>query len=347
MKREQKREQNHVKKISIIHLNNSPNNQEIKIYPSKRRNILNTPEIINNNIKNTSYNTISDACRVSKRIYRSKLSSDKNNEKIERVSTDILEPKYIYKREINLNRNQYDKIELSKNSNNNFLSYNYSTSNSFEKKNDIYKNNSSIHIINQSKKNKESDNKNKDNILKNNTTIFISGSSKHNKVKSDLNQYMPDYNIIKSKTINKDNTSPKKAQTPLISLIKNKYQQKNDLNIGKEENRVKFSRRLEITEKTEVLLPNQKFKPFEQYEKIISAYREDGWGIYDDTTDLERAIKLCDAYYGDPSSVIPLCKKAGVPVMVQNVDIKFDEKTNKEWISIYAICSNRFLISIN
>ena len=100
MKREQKREQNHVKKISIIHLNNSPNNQEIKIYPSKRRNILNTPEIINNNIKNTSYNTISDACRVSKRIYKPKLSSDKNNEKIERVSTDILEPKYIYKKEI-------------------------------------------------------------------------------------------------------------------------------------------------------------------------------------------------------------------------------------------------------
>ena len=65
---------------------------------------------------------------------------------------------------------------------------------------------------------------------------------------------------------------------------------------------------------------------WERYEKIITLYREDGWGIYDDTTDLERAIKLCDAYYGDPSSVIQLCKKAMVPVMVQNVDVKDNVK---------------------
>ena len=344
MKREQKREQNHVKKISIIHLNNSPNNQELKIYSSKRRNILNTPEIINNNIKNTSYNTISDACRVSKRIYKPKLSSDKNNEKIERVSTDILEPKYIYKREINLNRNQYDKIELSKNSNNNFLSYNYSTSNSFEKKNDIYKNNSSIHIINQSKKNKESDNKNKDNILKNNTTIFISGSSKHNKVKSDLNQYMPDYNIIKSKTINKDNTSPKKAQTPLISLIKNKYQQKNDLNIGKEENRVKFSRRLEITEKTEVLLPNQKFKPFEQYEKkenpIIEIKKNiDGKNI---RTIKETLIKttIKNSIINTPNSYI--VKNSSLPKVTL-----IKKKTTKEYITKIKFYSNSIDLNKN
>ena len=61
---------------------------------------------------------------------------------------------------------------------------------------------------------------------------------------------------------------------------------------------------------------------WERYEKIITSYRGDGWGIYDDTTDLERAIKLCDAYYGDPSSVIQLCKKAGKPVMVQNVFVE-------------------------
>ena len=60
---------------------------------------------------------------------------------------------------------------------------------------------------------------------------------------------------------------------------------------------------------------------WERYEKIVKKYQDEGWGIYDDTTDLDRAIRLADAYYGDPSSVIQLCKKAGMPVMVQNISL--------------------------
>ena len=255
------KQQNHVKKISIIHLNNRSNNQELKIYPNKTRNILNNQEIINNNINNISYHTINDVNKASRRIYRPRLNSNNNNDKIERVKTDILEPKNIYKRDINNRRN---KIELSRNVNNKYLSYNCSVSNSLEKNNDIYRNNSSLHIINQSTKNKEQENKD---ISKNNTTIFISGISKHTKENSTLNKYTPNISIMKSKTIIKGNNTPKISITPRISLIKNKIEQNKDLNIGKEENKVKFSRRLEITEKTEVLLPNQKFKPIEQYEK--------------------------------------------------------------------------------
>ena len=62
-------------------------------------------------------------------------------------------------------------------------------------------------------------------------------------------------------------------------------------------------------------------KLFERYEKIVEDYCAAGFGIYDDTADLDRAIKISDAYYGDPSSVIQLCKKVGMPAMVQNVDI--------------------------
>ena len=58
-----------------------------------------------------------------------------------------------------------------------------------------------------------------------------------------------------------------------------------------------------------------------RYEKIVNEYCEKGFGIYDDTADLDRAIKISDAYYGDPSSVIQLCRKVGMPAMVQNVDI--------------------------
>ncbi|MBD5523483.1 MAG: hypothetical protein HDR04_03520 [Lachnospiraceae bacterium] len=57
------------------------------------------------------------------------------------------------------------------------------------------------------------------------------------------------------------------------------------------------------------------------YEKIVEAYREEGWGIYDDSADLERAVILSDAYYGDMSSVVQVYQETGKPVMIQNVDV--------------------------
>lgn len=60
---------------------------------------------------------------------------------------------------------------------------------------------------------------------------------------------------------------------------------------------------------------------WQEYEKIVRRYREEGWGIYDDTVDLDRAIVISDAYYGDPSSVVQLCQEAGMPVMLQKVDV--------------------------
>lgn len=65
-------------------------------------------------------------------------------------------------------------------------------------------------------------------------------------------------------------------------------------------------------------------KLWETYERIVKQYLEEGWGIYDDTADLNRAIALCDAYYGDGSSVVQLCQKAGKPVMLQNVLVVTD-----------------------
>jgi hypothetical protein len=59
----------------------------------------------------------------------------------------------------------------------------------------------------------------------------------------------------------------------------------------------------------------------EKYQKLIETFRISGWGIYDDTADLNRAIAMADAYYGDYSSVVQLCKKAGIPIMLQNMNI--------------------------
>lgn len=57
------------------------------------------------------------------------------------------------------------------------------------------------------------------------------------------------------------------------------------------------------------------------YEKLVEEYRAEGWGIYDDSAELDRAIALSDAYYGDHSSLVQLCQQAGKPVMIQDVEI--------------------------
>ena len=57
---------------------------------------------------------------------------------------------------------------------------------------------------------------------------------------------------------------------------------------------------------------------WEEYQNIVQEYKEKGWGIYDDTPQLARAIAVSDGYYGDYSSLIPLCKSVGMPVMIQN-----------------------------
>lgn len=58
------------------------------------------------------------------------------------------------------------------------------------------------------------------------------------------------------------------------------------------------------------------------YEQIESEYINGGWGIYDDTSDIYRAIALSDAYYGDLSSVVELYKRTGKPIMIQKVAIR-------------------------
>lgn len=60
---------------------------------------------------------------------------------------------------------------------------------------------------------------------------------------------------------------------------------------------------------------------WKQYQAMVEQYRSEAWGIYDDSPKLERAIGISDAYYGDPSSVVELCKVSGKPIMIQNVAV--------------------------
>ena len=58
----------------------------------------------------------------------------------------------------------------------------------------------------------------------------------------------------------------------------------------------------------------------EEYEEIIREYKEAGWGIYDDTPDLNRAVAWCDACYGDENSVALMFEFLGKPSLIQNIE---------------------------
>lgn len=60
---------------------------------------------------------------------------------------------------------------------------------------------------------------------------------------------------------------------------------------------------------------------YERFEKIENEFVKEGWGIYDTTSDMYRAITLSDAYYGDMSSVVELYKRTEKPIMIQNPNI--------------------------
>lgn len=60
---------------------------------------------------------------------------------------------------------------------------------------------------------------------------------------------------------------------------------------------------------------------WKEYSQIVEQYCKGGWGIYDDSADMDRAVVLSDAYYGDQSSIVQVYQETGKPVMIQNVEV--------------------------
>ncbi len=71
------------------------------------------------------------------------------------------------------------------------------------------------------------------------------------------------------------------------------------------------------------LIPNtiKSMRPqlWTEYEELVKTYKEENWGIYDDSADMERVVVLSDAYYGDSSSVVRVYQETGKPIMIQDV----------------------------
>jgi hypothetical protein len=85
-----------------------------------------------------------------------------------------------------------------------------------------------------------------------------------------------------------------------------------------------------------------------EYAEIVSEYKSGGYGIYDDTEDLSRAITLSDVYYGDGSSVVELFEAAGKPVACQF--LKYMPTIHGFWAdenSLWFIDSNNILYKHN
>lgn len=80
----------------------------------------------------------------------------------------------------------------------------------------------------------------------------------------------------------------------------------------------------------------------DSYRAIINQYKLDGWGIYDDTTDMNTAIALSDAYYGDGGSLLAVYEKTGKPILQQNilVDNLVDEQNIPIWPCSFCIENN-------
>lgn len=58
-----------------------------------------------------------------------------------------------------------------------------------------------------------------------------------------------------------------------------------------------------------------------EYHQIMGEFRRENWGIYDDTGDMQRAVAMADAYYGDESELLQLFLEKGKYAMIQDYEI--------------------------
>lgn len=88
-----------------------------------------------------------------------------------------------------------------------------------------------------------------------------------------------------------------------------------------------------------------------RYSEFVERYKEEGWGIYDDTDDEARALTATDACYGDWSTIAWEYQNHGKPVMKQNADITYNTKNNlQSGYETIPVCSvfkdgNEFWVS--
>lgn len=84
----------------------------------------------------------------------------------------------------------------------------------------------------------------------------------------------------------------------------------------------------------------------EEYKIIKDKYIREGWGIFDNTTDMDRAVMLSDAYYGDRSSIVHLYMLTGKKIMLQNVNSMPDSRDSFAMDNIVEHDGDWYFISL-
>jgi hypothetical protein len=73
-----------------------------------------------------------------------------------------------------------------------------------------------------------------------------------------------------------------------------------------------------------------------EYAQIVADFKRDGYGVYDDGPDAHGAIALCDAYYGDGGSMVPMFRLTGKPMLLQDTAVTGGRK-----LAFTAICETQ------
>ncbi len=71
----------------------------------------------------------------------------------------------------------------------------------------------------------------------------------------------------------------------------------------------------------------------EQYMKIIDEFKALSNGVYDDTSDVHRAIAISDAYIGDWSSMVTMYGITGKPIFITNINAETNIEEEEESLS--------------
>jgi len=71
----------------------------------------------------------------------------------------------------------------------------------------------------------------------------------------------------------------------------------------------------------------QDLKPelWDRFMELVEQYKKDGWGIYDDSGDFDRAVIATDAYFGDWNTMVWKYQKLSKPTMLEDVSILYKE----------------------
>lgn len=72
---------------------------------------------------------------------------------------------------------------------------------------------------------------------------------------------------------------------------------------------------------SEAILQKSKKDVWEAYCNLKEKFEKEQYGIVDRGRDAQKAVLLCDAYYGDGSPIGNACRARGKAVMIQNVDV--------------------------